>query len=609
MQGLFLQHATGKGVKRGGARLSRQLDRCRFVGAQTDMHVLCFSAKGCSIQRTAMCAQKTYSQNCADIEEFAAMGNYGRQSHHVAGQIVSKYCKAANNGMPEPYLFECPVVVKTSDSVEVVMKKLAVFLPHEWFAWASILEDPSSNLLFGWSSMKDFWDEHVKLKDPRVQKLDKPGKYLPMQVHGDGGSFQKNDSIYVISMRSLLSSANVAHSQLLLAAIPKGCCNKSTDKAWDTMHHVWNVLVWSLTALHAGTFPEVNHLGHAFAPSSRRGQAAGTSLTLTGLKGFLLSLTGDGEWFQNEYKLRGYSFNECCFNCSANKSDIPYNDFRATAKWRSTVIDHADSCPTAHLISQVPGVTGDSFGYDTLHIMEEGVASHIAANCLFDFVVKPGWGGTQDERLKTVFQKILRNYHELAIDSSNRLNRLTMACFCNPKAKWKEFPELSGIKARKIRYLIPCLLEICQEEEATDLPYSKHRMLCVQNLEAVYGCMDSGLMHLPRAMWRTYKTCTDNLLLHYVACTKICMQRGLLQWNTVHKHHLCAHMPDQAKFLNPKYVSTYTGETMVGFMSSLAHAMLNGTAAHLVPEKVCWRYRLSMWLRLNGSDFEDAEEE
>ena len=35
---------------------------------------------------------------------------------------------------------------------------------------------------------------------------------LPMAVHGDGGAFQRHDSITVISMRSLLSSANVTAS-------------------------------------------------------------------------------------------------------------------------------------------------------------------------------------------------------------------------------------------------------------------------------------------------------------------------------------------------------------------------------------------------------------
>ena len=64
------------------------------------------------------------------------------------------------------------------------------------------------------------------------------------------------------------------------------------------------------------------------------------------------------------------------------------------------------------------------------------------------------------------------------------------------------------------------------------------------------------------------------------------MEAGLLQWNLIHKHHLVAHMPAQAAYLNPKLVSTYSGETMVGFMASLAHACLNGSPPHLVPVEV-----------------------
>ena len=58
-----------------------------------------------------------------------------------------------------------------------------------------------------------------------------------MAVHGDGGSFQRNDSITVISMRSLLSSANVARSQLL-----KYCLNKGGGDDENTMHHILSIL-------------------------------------------------------------------------------------------------------------------------------------------------------------------------------------------------------------------------------------------------------------------------------------------------------------------------------------------------------------------------------
>ena len=42
---------------------------------------------------------------------------------------------------------------------------------------------------------------------------------------------------------------------------------------------------------------------------------------------------------------------------------------------------------------------------------------------------------------------------------------------------------------------------------------------------------------------------------------------------------------------------------MVGHMSALGHACLNGTTAHLVPLKIAWRFRLAFHLRSQGAEF------
>ena len=100
-------------------------------------------------------------------------------------------------------------------------------------------------------------------------------------------------------------------------------------------------------------------------------------------------------------------------------------------------------------------------------------------------------------------------------------------------------------------------------------------------------------------------------LLHYAKCSKISISASKLAWSTTPKFHWVAHMVEQAAFLNPKYVSTYSGETTVGYQASLAHACLNGTAPHKVPEKVVWRFRLGLHLKfLHGCEeiVSDSEE-
>ena len=68
----------------------------------------------------------------------------------------------------------------------------------------------------------------------------------------------------------------------------------------------------------------------------------------------------------------------------------------------------------------------------------------------------------------------------------------------------------------------------------------------------------------------------------------MCMEQALLQWNVAQAPLAGPH--GQAQCLNPKYVTTYTGENHGGL-----HVIPG-----IVPGKGCWRFRLGLWLRLTG---------
>ena len=405
-------------------------------------------------------------------------------------------------------------------------------------------------------------------------------------------------------MRSLLSKASVAHSQMLLAAIPKTAMHKcQADAGKDTMCQIWKILAWSMEHLFYGKFPETDDLGNAWPPKSQRALNAGQQLH-NGYKGIIFAITGDLEFYQNEMKLAGASHSSMCFNCRANTSDCPHNDYRLGAAWRGTKISHNGCCPTDHVISTVPGVNGYSFHYDCLHILEEGLTGHIIANIMFDMIVRAHFpGASQELRLKALFKRICQEYTELGVDSSNRIRKLGFSHFCNVKDKHGFFPDLSGYKARHIRYLVEPFVEICTEfNDAT--PYQKHRLDCINQLLHMYEAIEGFGLHLPAKASKAFQKHTNLCLLHYANLAKIYMSENRLQWNTIPKMHYAAHMPDQCAFLNCKFVATYTGETMVGFMSSIAHHCLNGTSPHMVPAKVAWRWRLAMHLRCSHGSFE-----
>ena len=110
-------------------------------------------------------------------------------------------------------------------------------------------------------------------------------------------------------------------------------------------------------------------------------------------------------------------------------------------------------------------------------------------------------------------------------------------------------------------------------------------------------------MHPTREEATSFKQNMNMCLLHYSRLSVLSIQQGILQWNVTPKFHLCDDLSNVFQWLNPKLYTCYAGETMVGHLSALAHSCLSGTAAWQVASKVTWRYRLGLYLRIQGAEF------
>ena len=576
--------------------------------------------KAPTIQRIALAAQNTYisMHSAPDVDYIASLGTYGKDEQNIARELINKFCKSSDSILPEPYIVNLPVQVKVQADCEkkVEFKEFYMFLPHQWFALVDA-PDHIWRTVFGVHEVEKFWDGHALDKDPKlykndIMKVDRNclPSLVPLSLHGDGGAFSKQDSLLVVSMRAITSASNVSHSQLFLAGIPKTCINKSTDPAMDTMTCLWNVLKWSFTALFEGIHPAVDHNNQPWHDQKQR-YLVKKPLNGRGIRGCIFALTGDLEYFQNELHVKAYSFTKCCWLCKAEKTDtIPFNDFRPTSEWRSTVHSpefHRAHLPSEHPIWSIPCVVTESIHIDSLHTNEEGTAAHTLGNLFFDLVVGSEWHGTQAEKLQMLFNNILKCYSELGTDRSNQISNLTMGNFCNPKQKHTNYPCISGIKARHVRYLVPVARKLCEDALSkggtpSEIKYRRCRFLCVKWLDEMYTCMDkTAAYHYSQDEHAAYSRATLNFLACYTKLAKISYESRLMKWNIVPKFHYCAHMPAQAEFLNPKFVTTYAGETMVGFMVQLGHSCLNGTPAYLVSKAMCWKIRLAMHLRLHNT--------
>jgi hypothetical protein len=118
--------------------------------------------------------------------------------------------------------------------------------------------------------------------------------------------------------------------------------------------------------------------------------------------------------------------------------------------------------PSSHPLLNIAGVVPEMIQYDTLHVIEEGCSTHAIANCIFDFVIgqSKSFAGTQENKLATLNKKIMELQASLYIDAEHRARPLAMSSFCTVQGKHTHFPELHGMKARHIRYLVPAIAEI-----------------------------------------------------------------------------------------------------------------------------------------------------
>ena len=187
------------------------------------------AAEGVNLQRTALAAHKSLvGQTLPDVEEMAAMGNWDRNSSHIAEQLIVRYCQSKHLGLPEPHVVEIPVLVRNNVdcAITVIPKKIGICLPHGWFAWMGGLDSDAKEALTRQAGLVAFWEEHDIEGGPKKKgspiKKSQIHKYWPLIVHGDGGQFQRSDSINVMSMR--LSAANVATTAF--TGLAKGLCQQ-----------------------------------------------------------------------------------------------------------------------------------------------------------------------------------------------------------------------------------------------------------------------------------------------------------------------------------------------------------------------------------------------
>ena len=275
-----------------------------------------------------------------EITWLAHLGSHGLHPGNVSRDLKAKYLQETS--APEPYSAKVSLYT-TKDRTATFEQNVDLLLPHEWFAKLASSYGPWDFDEQFCAALAPEWWAGQDLTNPEFCEhplLDIDGwrnVAIPVVLHADGARFQERDNLLTISLKGLLfcrTSKKDAH--MLIGSLPKSVSTKAA------VEELWAVVQWSCAALLDGRHPLTDHLGHAWPSGSSRAQLAGHPLHPDGLRGVVWGVCGDLDFFSKELGLPHPAATEFCFRCKANRSDLPWNDFRETAAWRATVLPPAD---------------------------------------------------------------------------------------------------------------------------------------------------------------------------------------------------------------------------------------------------------------------------
>lgn len=432
---------------------------------------------------------------------------------------------------------------------------------------------------------------------------------VPLWVHGDGAEYQNHDSLHIVSFSSMLGVGCTKDRKLYLASWSKECTamQRHGYHGEDTWRDgLWPILVWSFKACYEGTWPALDHRGHPFPPGSARAECAGQPLCSGRWRFFVLGFLGDLDYFSKDLDLPMHNSHRPCWFCDADCADNPWNDFRPGARWQSgrSVQDVLQNPRSLHPVWKIPGLHEMCTMLDVLHVVDQGVASHVIGNVLHTIIYEQLCAGRPRQRTHTPQEALGKLWVQMQEVHKrdqlvHRIHNLKLSMFmADPRAPHASFPCLSSVKAADTRSLAFVAYEMCKVY-ATEEEWTKHRLLCTKRLCEFYSYLKTHTdqVHFPRDVAEKLHECTKALLAHYSWLAADANARGKLLWSVVPKMHMMWHMSKQAQYVHLRCTWTYMDEDFMNVICTIARSSSSVGALH-VPSAVALKYRAAMQLRM-----------
>ena len=521
------------------------------------------------------------------VQRLSRLGASGAQPQHINAQLITLFKSQ-----------ECFNLVTTvPDS-----RQMCMIDPH--IAFKFCFDKHRGKFRRHWGADRDnvakFWTDTFATEmgrelrelhpDLRGRTVDELSTSIPLSLHNDAGPFSKKQSVFVLSVGSMLGVGSELETRSLVATWVKGCFTDLPELVYD-------------------------RLGRSFVFLARGWADAGVLLASEGVgglcwKGILATVLSDMEFLHDEVGLRGAGMTHPCAWCPCNRTDMPFTALGTSALWRrhrfsnDEFLAHIRDAPR-HPLLNWPMVNRQTFRLDTLHIVDyHGVISCVAANTLWTIVCDsplfPADCRTQLARFAALTQQkdaFFQNQNRAcALSGSIDKNLL----FPNGKSS-KTYPALSGprVKAANSRALMPWIAAISIAHDDGTLP-AVHRRICAVNLNEYLRIIYSeGFVLSTAAMVRLEKV-VFRCLRSYSWLQHNAISSGRVLWHVIPKWHYWAELVYQSRLFNPRFCQTYAGESLVGRVSTLYKRSCTGPFHKTIQHRVLRQYVIGLSIAMSN---------
>ena len=393
-----------------------------------------------------------------------------------------------------------------------------------------------------WNSIRhtEFFKSHPGLNEDELHRT------VPIGMHGDGGAFPHNDSLFVLTWNSLIGSGPTRATRFLMTIVPK------SEMVPGTMPAIMKVLICSFNLMLTGIDSNNDFLAERWKAS-------------------LAQLRGDWEFYTMPSFLAFPKWNQVgrmCWKCLAVGNDedpLKYSRFDKNAPWRFTRQDHetylagfADASLIPLLLSTCIGFRIELVMADVLHCLDLGVASHIVGNIFWILIANHTFASNIADSIK-VLDALLIQWQK-----DNRIVNKYKGHVTPERVRTsKSWPKLKS-KGAPMHPVASFALALAKE-------YKEHVgedcVLVIDLLVQFYAVMDRNGHFFPEHEKREIQRIGSKLCRTYCKLAAKAAAEGERLWKATPKLHLFLHLCEwDVDMGNPRFFWCYADEDMVGQM-------------------------------------------